>query len=180
MSDEISKVRSLLEAAQRKLKELDRQALTLRAEIAAYERVCLILVGEDPPASNGRSGHGGEGSGTRKRGLSETWQKVVYWIATQSAPPETENIYTYTQEAGLDINRNTLRSQLSVYSSTNQDILRRVDGHYFVTQRGLDMLQNKPPDELPSQDEPEQYSTVFKGVPAPDDEKSDLDDEIPF
>lgn len=185
MSDEIAKIRLLLEAAQRKLKELEKQAVGLRSEITAYEKVCAILSGQDLPgasasaSASARSSSNEDGSNSRRsRGLSETWQKVVYWIGSQNAPPETEHIYAYTMQAGLEINRNTLRSQLSVY--TTQGILRRVDGHYFVTERGLDMLQTKPSDEPAAEAEPERLSSLFSDVRTSEEKEVDLDDEIPF
>jgi hypothetical protein len=137
--DELPKVQSLLDAARRKLQDAERQVISLRAEIAAYEKVSLIMTGQDGKSpSRGRARDIGGNSARRSRGMSEVWRRVFVWIGQQTTLPETEDVWTYTQRENLDVNRNTLRSQLSVY--TQQGLLDRIDGKYQLSEQGRHML----------------------------------------
>jgi hypothetical protein len=188
MSEEILKVRGLLEAAQRKLKDVERQALALRAEITAYEKVCAILSGQEHVA--GAESARPNGSSRRQRPISETWRKVFSWIGKQLYAPETEDIFKYTETEGLNVNRNTLRSQLSVY--TNQGWLERDGAGYRLSAHGRASLSRSPheasgpaPDDSPGLDIQEKVNPrSIWDDPIPSDSPStreiDLDDEIPF
>jgi len=189
MNDQILQIRNLLEASQRKLREVEKQALALRAEITAYEKVCAIISGQEfSIAADGMRGASGQAS-RRSRPISETWRTVFSWIGNQARAPETEDIFNYTESAAMGVNRNTLRSQLSVY--TKDGWLEREGAGYRLSTHGRASLNGgahdvsgPAPDDIPEpeiQEKARSRSSWDDPMPPdPPTREIDLDDEIPF
>lgn len=128
MVNSIEPVGALLASAKDRLAKLERQVDLLRGEIAAYERVMGALGHAWTSETVGRR--------TRKRrGLSEAWQQILAWIGDQSRAPTTEEIWEHVDWLeGAEIQRPTLRSQLSIY--TRQGLLKRDGSGYILTNAG--------------------------------------------
>jgi hypothetical protein len=140
MSINLASLDGLIAETRVKLDRLERQAEALRVELTAYERARGIVSGELPTRPQTRAvAAGGEG---RQRALKREWVQMLKFIAEQ--PQRTASIDEmddYAMHEGLGIKRNTLRSQLSIYSGADSGLLQRVGpGRYGITDRGLETI----------------------------------------
>lgn len=136
MTDAVAKVDALIIEAEERLGDLEAKANSARVELQTLHRVRAALVGEPLGAAEGEIYRSAVTGRRRPRALSETWQQLLRFVG--SRPSETAEIDELWQEirrSSLDVSRNTLRSQLSVYA--DRGYLERVSaGTYRLTDMG--------------------------------------------
>jgi len=194
MSENLASLDGLIAETRAKLDKLERQAEAVRVELAAYERARSVVSGEFParlqPYTVPASGGG------RQRALKREWLQMLKFIAEQPQRiASIDEMDQYAMDKGLGIKRNTLRSQLSIYSSADSGLLQRVGpGRYGITDRGLGVVDPAASVSLraSSQVKRDQADNQAGGTPAQDVEgghwqpssphanADDLDDDIPF
>lgn len=123
-----------------RLDKLERQAEAVRVELAAYERARSIVSGELPTRLQARPV--ATITVGRQRALKREWMQMLSFIAEQPQRiASIDEMDEYATYKGLGIKRNTLRSQLSIYSGVDSGLLERVGpGRYGITDRGLSVL----------------------------------------
>lgn len=192
MSVNLASLDGLIAETRAKLDRLERQIEALRVELTAYERARGIVSGELPIRPQARTvTAGGEG---RQRALKREWVQMLTFIAER--PRRTASIDEmddYAMHEGLGIKRNTLRSQLSIYSGIDSGLLQRVGpGRYGITDRGLEIIGSPESprslvrareDNLDTDDDYGTRPTQPRIEPThqrPPANPDDLDDDIPF
>lgn len=122
----------LIAEARGRLAKAERDAEKARIEIAAYERAKEAL---GHPASEPRGGNGRD-TARRRRALSEPWQKILRSIARHDgAEADLDEILGYCSEAGLEINRHSLRGQMWNYVNRGL-LIRPSKGVFRLTEVG--------------------------------------------
>lgn len=118
--------------------------LTSVAPIASAEQRSETVTIINPAAIRHAAGLG-KSSGLR--GLSEHWKRIFAGIASYHPEAATlDDILSIADRLGTPINRNTLRSQASIYAE--KGILERVgQGSYRVTPSGAEQLGATLPKE---------------------------------
>lgn len=133
--DELKRILSLRDDTRKRLLDAERQADMLRVELKIYEKVVGVLTGEAAINGHYKMTEGGR----RRRGISYTWRDIFSWIGRQITAPDTEDIWHYVEANHSQVNRNTLRSQLSVY--TEKRLLTREDGKYSLSPAGREAIE---------------------------------------
>lgn len=165
-----------------KLIDAEKAVEVIRAELRAYKKAHEAMV-----AAGMRPKRTGSASSTRTRALSETWKKVLRFVGSRQAEAVSiDDIMLFIAGAGLEVQRNTLRSQLSIYA--DRGILERVDaGKYVLTDHGKKVsdfneqldVSCKPNEVEGGARESVKESTGYAASKTTG-ELPDLDDEIPF
>lgn len=83
---------------------------------------------------------------TGGRGLSDTWQRILCFIGTEGR--SIDEIVGFVEQAGLEITRNTIRSQAHVMVSKTELLERLDQGRFRLTQKGIESSGYK--NEAPS------------------------------
>lgn len=131
----IEQLSELIERHRRKISDADRRVEMLRAELRGLELARDAMMGGVSAGSAPKRSPRQFG-----RAISETWLHVFDYMSSQPGrSATTDELMQFIEREGLPIKRNTLRSQLSIYSS--RGVLERIGpGRYRTTESGLSQL----------------------------------------
>lgn len=125
--------------------ELEKDIQRYQGEISGLEHALRLI----QPESNSlqASNHRGNRPDSKLQGsrrLSPTWRRVLHYLSQQPNRTATlDQMMEFAEQVGLDVKRNVLRSQMSIYS--NQRHLESVGvGTYRMTDQGLGLIQDLP------------------------------------
>lgn len=129
MSLVVNKIDQMVAECESRIAEVKRQLRVLEAELDGYKAARATL----QEAGIGRRKIDDEGP---LRALSDNWRKILLRIGEAGATGMSiDSVERYQNELGYGINRNTIRSQLSVYNS--KGFLDRIGGgQYSLTSLG--------------------------------------------
>ena len=148
MSPALDPIDRLLEEAHGKLATAERQAHDARIEITTLEKAKAALskqpalstptlFSEQPISSPKRPrSHAGNGA-RRQRSLSDLWQQVLRKM-DRHGEADYDAILGYCGEAGLEIERNALRTQMWVYVNRKHFLVSPREGVFRLTPEGRD------------------------------------------
>ena len=142
----------------------------MEAELRGFEAALQLIVADKPTADR-LSFHQADRLAERDgRGISEQWRSIFAATAEfWPRPASLDEIMQIAERLDTPINRNTLRSQASVYS--DRGLLERVgQGSYRLTREGAVKLGARIPQPGDVMTAPEGGSVTFIG-PAPDGAK---------
>lgn len=129
MREALDKLRDIIANCDSQISELQRQIHNLNTQKAAYMAALEVLI--EVPRTLPRST--GEVPG---RALSEHWRRVLAFIAERGEQGAfIDEIEGFIQSQHLDINRNSIRSQLSLYFSRGF-LARIANSRYAITRNG--------------------------------------------
>lgn len=123
----------LIAEARDRLAKAEREAQDARIEIAALEKAKAVI---GQPATAGR--HRNDQPRTtrrRNRALSEGWRDVLVAIGRDEAGATLDQIHNYCRDVGLNIERQTLRSQMANYVRRGY-LERPQEGVFSLTEAG--------------------------------------------
>lgn len=134
MNTPVNPLDSLIAAKRAEVVDAERVLERLRIELTTLERAHAAVA--ETPAQRRRNGRQrGKGSG-RGRSLSEGWKTVLFSIASHGAAGATsDQIQGYCVAAGIKIERDTLRGQMSNYVKRGY-LERPQDGVFRLTAKG--------------------------------------------
>lgn len=124
---------SELNARRQAVQDARQHVVMLEAELRGFEAAAAFLM-RQPTPDDGDDAPNGEAR------IKGTWRKILAAVAPYHPRATTlDQFEAIAENLGTPTNRNTLRSQMSLY--TNQNIVERVkQGEYRLTQEGADML----------------------------------------
>jgi hypothetical protein len=136
----------LIEEEREKLAAAERQAHEARIAITAYEKVKAGLSRQpelsaptlfpNHPINSAERPRSHAGNGTRRqRSLSEPWRQVLRKM-DQHGAADYDTIHGYCDDAGLQIEREQLRTQMWVYKNRKHFLVSPHDGVFQLTAEG--------------------------------------------
>lgn len=157
MSVVVRKLDNMIEECESRIAEINRQLRVLQAELLGYQAAKLALT----EAGLGRKKSDDDNT---IRPLSESWRKILLHIRESgSAGTSIDEVDNFIQKSALGINRNTVRSQLSIYNS--KGYLERVAGSkYRLTALGSQVAVLTPTNESGALDRHKIDSTTTDSI----------------
>jgi len=126
----------LINERQRKREKLERQLGEVDAELRAlYEAKKLMTVDADQLGQASDESGAEKNIKRRERKLKPEWVNILYFIGHEG-PVSLDEIDAYIDKNDMNINRNTLRSQLSLYNTRYNFLYRTDNKRYMLTDYG--------------------------------------------
>jgi len=139
MSGVLEKLDYMIDECESRIAEAKRQLRVLQAELEGYQRARETLRAVGVIRRRSDEEH-------HSRPLSDAWKRILAFVAAkQKEGASIDEIEAFKEEAGFKINRNTIRSQLSIYNS--KGLLERISSsRYRATDTALSLILQEPND----------------------------------
>jgi multidrug resistance efflux pump len=132
----IEQARAKLATAEREFVRAERNVQDTRIEVATLEMAKAQLLKNSTNSTEPPRPHTGAGNGTRRpRSLSDSWQQVLRKM-DRRGEADYDDIRSYCGEAGLEIERESLRTQMWVYVNRKHFLVSPRQGVFRLTAEG--------------------------------------------